>query len=266
MQLFTPLVPDRTAPLARAHPLARLGAALVLMAALFVSIDPLTPALILAVLVAGVPLSGLGARVLLERAWPILGVALAIGIVNVAFAPAGGTALARIGPVVVWSDALLTGAALVLRLVAIAGSGLLALAATEPIELADALIAQLRVSPRFAAGALAAVRLMPVLAEERQTIALARRARGLEAGRSPARAVRLAAGILFGMLVAAIRRGTRLALAMEARGLGARDCRTLARPMAMRAADWGLVAAAAASAAGAVAISLALGSWRFLLG
>lgn len=266
MQLFTPLAPDPTAPLARAHPLARLTAALALMAALFVSIDPLTPALVVVLLLAAVPLSGIGTRALLRRAWPIVAVAMAIGAVNVVFAPPGGVALIWVGPVVVWADALITGVALALRLTAIALAGLLALAPTEPIDLVDALIGQLHVSPRFAAGAMAAVRLLPVLAEERQTIALARRARGIEAGRSPVAAVTLEASVIFGLLVAAIRRATRLALAMEARGLGSRECHTLARPRHMRPTDWAWVAAAIFGGAASVAVSVALGSWRFLLG
>ena len=55
----------------------------------------------------------------------------------------------------------------------------------DPIEMADALIQQARVSPRFAIGVLAALRLLPLLAQEWQTIGMARRARGVEAGRSP---------------------------------------------------------------------------------
>jgi len=266
MQLFTPLLSDAGAPLARANPLAKISAALLLMAVLFASIDPLTPALVGLQLLVTVALSGIGARPLLTRAWPILGVALAIALVNVVLAPQRGGELVRIGPLVVGAESLVTGAALGMRLVGIALTGVLALASIEPIELADALIGQLRVSPRFALGALAAVRLLPVLAEERQTIALARRARGLEAGRSPVATARLAAGVTFGLLVSAVRRGTRLALAMEARGLGAKDCRTVARQMRMRAADWGWIAAAAIGGGSAVGISVALGSWRFVLG
>ena len=60
-----------------------------------------------------------------------------------------------------------------------------ATATSDPTEVADALIQQARVSPRFAIGVLAALRLVPVLARDWRTIGLARRARGVEAGRSP---------------------------------------------------------------------------------
>ena len=264
MQLAPTLLADADAPLARANPLAKVGAALVFMAVLFVSIDPLTPALLLLPLLIAVPLSGIEARQLLLRAWPIVGIAVALAVVNVVLAPQPGSDLLRVGPLAIGADALAVGAALALRLVSIALAGLLALASTEPIDLADALMGQLRVSPRFAVGALAAVRLLPVLAEERQTIALARRARGIEAGGSPVAAARLAASVLFGLLVSAVRRGTRLALAMEARGLGAKPCRTVARPQRMRPTDWGLIGTALATAGLAIGLSVAAGSWRFL--
>lgn len=266
MQPFTPLAADPRAPLARANPVAKLAAALVLMAALLTSIDPLTPSLVLVALLAAVPLAGLSARTLLARVWPILVLAVAIGLVNVLFGERRGDELLRIGPVVIASETAITGVGLGLRLVGIALAGLLAVAATEPIDLADALVQQLRFSPRFAVGALAAVRLLPALAEERQTIALARRARGLEAGRSPRAAIRLAGGQLFGLLVAAVRKGTRLAMAMEARGFGARPCRSVARPQRMHRSDWALIGIAFAVGAVAILVSIAAGSWRPLWG
>jgi energy-coupling factor transport system permease protein len=158
------------------------------------------------------------------------------------------------------------GAGLALRLLAIVLAGLLATATTDPTELADALVQQLHVSPRFAVGALAAFRLLPLFAIEWQTIAMARRARGVDAGRSPIAAVRLFAGQLLALLVGAIRRGTRLAMAMEARGFGALPCRTTARPQRMMPADWAWIAGAIALAAGAVGISIAVGTWRPLVG
>ena len=61
------------------------------------------------------------------------------------------------------------------------------------------------------------------------------------------------------------RRATRLALAMDARGFGSRDCRTLARPRAITAADWSFLAAAVLLATLATAASLALGTYRPLI-
>ena len=267
MQLLTPLVPEADAPLVRANPAAKLAAAALLMLALFASLDGTTALVILVGLVAALPWSGLHWRDLLARSW-LVGVALlSIALFNTLFAAEqlGPTAI-EVGAVRIGSETLLNGLGLGVRLLAIVLAGLLATATTQPIDLADALVQQLRVSPRFAVGALAALRLLPILSREWQVLAMARRARGVDAGRSPIAAVRLFAGRLLAILVTAIRRGTRMALAMETRGFGAASCRTSARAQRMRASDWAWIAAAVLLAAVAIGVSAALGTWRPLFG
>jgi energy-coupling factor transport system permease protein len=53
---------------------------------------------------------------------------------------------------------------------------------------------------------------------------------------------------------------------MEARGFGAMACRSVARVQRMRPGDWVLLGGAVALAVGAIAVSMALGTWRPLLG
>jgi energy-coupling factor transport system permease protein len=243
---FVPLRPDPGAPLARANPVAKLGAAAILMAGLFLSSGPLPPALVLVVLIPSVAITGLAPRDLLARTWPLLLVAMSVGLLNVLLAPGG-----RGGP------DLVRGLSLGLRLLGIALSGVLAIASTDPTDLADSLQQQAHLSPRLAIGVLAAVRMLPILAVEWQVLGMARRARGVSAGRSPIEAARLGFGMLLPLLVGSVRRATRLASAMEARGFGAANCRTIARPQRMRHADWWLLAGALLLAVLAVAIGLA---------
>jgi energy-coupling factor transport system permease protein len=267
MRLMTPIVPDPGAPLARANPVAKLLAALVLLVALFGSLDAVTAGVILAALVAVLPVSGLPVRPLLARAWLVGAIAVAIAVFNVLFAAEQlGPTVLVLGPARIGAETLANGGGLALRLLAIALAGILATATSDPTETADALIAQARVSPRFAIGVLAALRLLPLLAAEWQVIGMARRARGVDAGRSPIAAAALFGGRVMALLVGAIRRGSRMALAMEARGFGAMPCRSVARPQRMRAPDWAWVVGAVVLAAAAVAISLALGTWRPLFG
>ena len=266
MRLLVPLEPRPSAPLARANPLAKLGAALVLLVALFASLDGATAAVILATLLALLPASGLEPLALARRSWLIGLTAISIGLANVLFAPTQAGAILELGPVRIGSETMLDGVGLSVRLLAIGLAGILATATSQPTDIADALIQQLRVSPRFAVGALAAIRLIPALALDWQTAALARRARGVDAGRSPLAAVSLFAGLLLGLLVGAVRRATRLSIAMQARGLGARECRSVARVQRMRPGDWGWLAGAVVLAVGAVGVSVALGTWRPLLG
>ena len=184
-------------PCWRAPMMAKLAAALLLLTVLFVSVDPLTPAVILTGLAGSVWLSGLAWRSLLARTWPILLAALSVAVVNSLFAAPAGDELIRIGPIGLSPESLASGIALGLRVLAIAYTGVLAVATTDPTDLTDSLIQQLHLSPRFAVGALAAVRLLPVMAGEWQTISLARRryaggGRTLAAGR-PAAVLREAA-------------------------------------------------------------------------
>ena len=67
---------------------------------------------------------------------------------------------------------------------------------------------------------------------------------------------------VFSLLVSAVRRGVRMAAAMDARGFDIRGPRTVARPQPMRAADWALIVAALVAVAAASAVSVSLGQWR----
>lgn len=268
MRLLTPLVPDARAPLARANPVAKLAAGLVVLLALFASLDGVTALVMLGALGALLMgWSGLAPGTLVGRAWLVGVAAVSIGIFNVLFAPEqAGPILVELGPIRIGAETLIDGLGLSLRLLAIALAGLLATATSQPTEVADALVQQLRVSPRFAIGVLAALRLLPLLAQEWQTIGMARRARGVDAGRSPLAAVRLFAGRLLALLVGAIRRGTRMALAMEARGFGAGECRSVARVQRMRVADWAWIAGAVLLSGAAIGLSVVLGTWQPLFG
>ena len=267
MRLIHPLVPDAGAPLARVNPVAKLAAALVLLAALFASLDGVTALVVLAVLVALLPVSGLSVSTLIGRAWLIGLGAVSIGLVNVLFAAEQvGPIVVAIGPLRIGLETLVDGLGLMCRLVAIALAGILATATSQPTEVADALVQQLRVSPRFAIGALAALRLLPLMAREWQVIGMARRARGVESGRSPIRAAWLFFGRLLALLVGAVRRASRMAMAMEARGFGAKPCRTAARVQRMTAGDWAWIGGALVLGAGAIGLSVALGTWRPLIG
>ncbi len=243
MRLLEPLTPDARAPLARAHPLAKIAAALVLMLTMFVTIDPVTPTLVLIALAVAIPLIGIPPRALLRRALPVFLAAIGIGFFNALLSRdvAGGIAIG-------------------LRLMGIALAGIVAVASIDPTDLADALVEHLHAPRRFTVGALAAFRLMPLFADEWQTIALARRARGLDNARVTA---------FFSMtrllLVAAIRRATRLAVAMDGRGFAQAGCRTLARPRSIDVRGWALVVASIAVAGLATAASVAAGTWRFFL-
>ncbi|MFG3715323.1 energy-coupling factor transporter transmembrane component T family protein, partial [Micromonospora sp. NPDC047730] len=249
------------APLARRNPVAKLAAALVFSFILVATLDPVAPAIAIAVELAVLPLFGVRFRVLARRAGPLLVGAVGIVVTLVLFAAErSGRVLVEAGPAVVTSGVLLTALGLVLRMFAVALPGVIVFATTDPTDLADALIQNAKAPARFAIGALAAFRLVPLLGQEWQMIAMARRARGVAAGRNPLAKLRLFASTAFALLVGAIRRGTRLAVAMDARGFDAGTPRTVARRQRFVAADGLLIAGAALLAGAALAVSVLAGT------
>ena len=241
------LGPVADVPLSRINPVAQLTAIGIVTLVLLTSLDVVTPAVVLAAELCLLPAAGLtDLRELWRRTWPLLLGATSVGVVNVLLA----------------GDAdPLTGVGLALRVIGLALPGVLLVASTDPVRLADALTIHWRVSTRFAYGALAALRLAPLLVAEFESVRLARRTRGVEAGRSPVARVRLLAGVGFTLLVGAVRRGSRLATAMDARGFDSGIPRSNARGSVLHPRDTWFVLATVAVCAVAVTSSVGTGFW-----
>ncbi|HEY5320363.1 MAG TPA: energy-coupling factor transporter transmembrane component T, partial [Galbitalea sp.] len=120
----------------------------------------------------------------------------------------------------------------------------------------------LRLPARFVLGALAGLRLVGLFIEDWHSLELARRARGVGDSRRIARL----GGQAFALLVLSIRRGSKLATAMEARGFGGTARRTWARESRFRRADAMLILIGVIIAAAAIVVSVATGHWNFIGG
>jgi energy-coupling factor transport system permease protein len=258
VRLLAPIA-EPSSFLGRRNPVAKLAGAFGLVFVLVVAADPVTALVALAVEVAVVPLAGIRYRVLARRLAPLLLAAVGVLVVTLLFTTRRG------GSDLMWgvtSESLSTALGMSLRLLAMALPGVLAFATTDPTDLADSLVQQARVPARFAVGALAAWRLVPLLAADWEAMTFARRARGIDAGWSPVARLRLFAGTTFALLVGAIRRGTRLAAAMDARGFDSGLARTVARPQRFGAADAWLVAGCIGLGGAAIGVSVWLGTFR----
>ncbi|GAB3860880.1 energy-coupling factor transporter transmembrane component T family protein [Dactylosporangium cerinum] len=223
---------------------AKLLAAALLTAAVLSTVDPFVTAVAIGVELALLPLTGLTARELWRRGWPLLLSAAVVLVFTVLLGAKEGPVVGTVAGFEVHEPAL----GYALRLIAIGLPGFVVFATIDPTDLADSLIAHLKVPPRFAIGALAAFRLVPLLTDEYRLILLARRARGIDGGWNPLRHLRLFASATFGLLVGAIRRGIRLATAMEARGFDRGRPRTSAREARFGWSDGSVVVVGAALA------------------
>ena len=222
--------------------MAKLSAAAVVLIGLLLTTNLTSVALVLGAELIALPWAGVPLSRLAFRAWPLLLAAIGVAAANLA-ASSGG-----------WGGTV----ALSLRLLAISLPGVLVFATTDPVDLADSLTQQLHVPPRFAYSALAALRLLPLLSAEWSLIRRARRARGVDTGSSPVAALRLFLSAVFALFVSAIRQGTRLAAAMDARGFDAQRPRTSARHQRVTVADLALVTGTTL----VVALSVALPALR----
>ena len=257
---------DPAAPLARRDPVAKVVAAFIPALALLVSIDPVAPTVVLTATLACVPACGIAWGALARRAWPLAVGALTLALGNAVFTDRkGGAVLLDAGPLLVTTESLVAGGTNALRVLAIALPGFLAVLTIDPVDLADGLVQHLRAPARFAYGALAGLRLAPLMVAEWEVLGRARRARGLEAGGNPVAAVRLFAGKVFALLVGAVRRGTRLAVAMDARGFDSHGPRTMARVQRLTLGDAALVAGSVAVTALGVMLSVVTGAWSPLI-
>ncbi|MGE2714487.1 energy-coupling factor transporter transmembrane component T family protein [Mycolicibacterium litorale] len=244
----------------RVNPVASLLTAAVIAAALVLSVDWVSA---LTALVLEIPLLVLlGVRL---RAFVIRGglVAVAAGLTaltNLLYGEVGGTVHWHFLLINVSDGSIELAIAMFLRVLAIALPSVFLFLDVQPTELADGLGQTLRLPSRFVVGALAGMRLLGLLREDWRYLGHARRARGVA---DHAR-LRRAVGQAFALLVFALRRGSKLATAMEARGFGAYPDRTWARPSTFGAPECALVAAGIGIAAASIAVSVGFGAWNFI--
>lgn len=256
--LPAPLTAVRPAFLTRVSPVARLVAGTIWLVAAIVTLDPIVPvrlsiaALVVLVLGSGLPLGRVPRR-LAPLGFAILGLTVASILLSGSNGDPSAATLVALGPLRITGPALSGGLAIGLRVVVIALTTLLVFAPSDPTRLADSLAQQWHVPDRFAYGTLAALRVAPLMAADWTTIGAARRLRGLEP-RGPIGRISETGGRLLVMLVAAIRRAERLALAMDARGFDSGRRRTHYRPLRTTWRDWLTVAAAVAIAVAALAL------------
>lgn len=203
--------------LGRTSPITKLAMAVGWLIGLATTTSIVPPlALAASVSAAGVAFGRIRPGSVVRGIAPLGAAAVSVGMFNAVFAAANvdplSAEVARIGPLRLTEGALLGGAGLAARILAIAVVGVVFAQTTDSTRLVDALVQQARAPERFAYGALAAYQAIPRFTEDLVTLRQARRIRGLPGSWHPR--------LLVSLLVLAIRHGDRLALAMDARGFG----------------------------------------------
>ncbi|WP_299167327.1 energy-coupling factor transporter transmembrane protein EcfT [uncultured Arthrobacter sp.] len=262
VDVLNPEITGRLLP--RANPLSKLFAAVVISVVVMLSVDWVSAGVVLGGELLLLPLLGISIRRLFLRAWPFVVAALIAAYGTALLAEKTGRVLFEWGPLLFTEGSVGAGLAIGLRGLAIALPGLFLLSSTDPTDLADALAQRLKMPHRFVLGALAGMRLVGLLLDEWRTLGLARHARGVGHEGNPAARFGNFLGQAFGLMVQAIRRATRLAVAMEARGFGAGP-RTWARASTFSGVDVVVALAGVLIAALAVTAAVLTGTWNFIL-
>ena len=155
------------------------------------------------------------------------------------------------GPVGLSSASLINGLTMASRLLAIFAASLLFVLTTDPVKLVLALIHQARIPYKIGYTVFASYRFIPLFQEELDNIRAAHLMRQ-GAGGSPLRRLRRSLGYTVPLLAVAVRKGERVALAMDARAFGVLPRRTYYRRTEFAVHDVEFIAGAALALAAIV--------------
>jgi energy-coupling factor transport system permease protein len=244
------------------NPVAKLIAAMVIGFSLLLTIDPVSAAVALVLEAILLVWAGLSFREFFVRTSPLWIAVPLTGLTTALYGVDSGAVHWTFGFVSVTDGSLELSVAMMLRILAAGIPAIVLFVTTDPTDLADGLAQVLRLPERFVIGGLAGLRLVGLFIDDWRSLSLARRARGVgDSGR-----IRRFGGQAFALLVLSVRRATKLATAMEAKGFGSHASRSWARPSPFGWREVVLIAIGVTVGAAAITAAVAAGTWRFIFG
>ncbi|MEA1263307.1 MULTISPECIES: energy-coupling factor transporter transmembrane component T family protein [unclassified Microbacterium] len=250
----------RTVWLDGVNPVTKLVLAVLLSVPLFASIDVTSALAAIVLQLLCLPLTGLRLSTVLKRLLPIAIFAPIAGVSMLLYAEPAGRIYWTFGFATISEDSITLAIAVSLRVIALGLPTILLFGGTDPTELADALAQVAKLPSRFVLGILAGTRMLGLFLDDWRTMSLARRARGV----GDRGVLRRFFSMAFVLLVFAVRRGSTLALAMEARGFGSGIPRTWSRPSRLHPRDAVALIGGIAIMALALAAAVLVGTFRFV--
>lgn len=242
------------------NPVTKLVLAVLLSVPLFASIDITSALAAIMLQLLCLPLTGLRLSTVLKRLLPIAVFAPIAGVSMLLYAEPAGHIYWTFGFATISEDSLTLAIAVSLRVIALGLPTILLFGGTDPTELADALAQVAKLPSRFVLGILAGTRMLGLFLDDWRTMSLARRARGV----GDRGVLRRFFSMAFVLLVFAVRRGSKLALAMEARGFGSGIPRTWSRPSRLHPRDAVALIGGIAIMALALTAAVVAGTFRFV--
>ena len=229
----------------RCDPRLKLVATIAYIVVLFVALNPLGPALSIAVLAALYKVAKIPGKLILKSLKPIVPIVLFTAVLNLFFVTGEGEPLVHIWVLKIYGEGIRYAILLTVRVCAlIAGTSLLTYT-TSPIVLTDAIENLLRPLAKihFPVHELAmmmtiALRFIPTLIEETEKIMNAQKARGamIDNGTFTQR-IKALVPVLIPLFISAFRRADELAMAMECRCYHGGEGRTRLKQLKFTAED-----------------------------
>lgn len=254
------LAAERRTWLDGVNPVTKLVLAVLLSVPLFASIDVTSAIVAIGLQLLCLPLTGLRLSTVLRRLLPIVIFAPIAGLSMLLYAEPAGHIYWSFGFATISEDSIALAIAVSLRVIALGLPTILLFGRTDPTELADALAQVAKLPSRFVLGILAGTRMLGLFLDDWRTMGLARRARGV----GDRGVIRRFFSMAFVLLVFAVRRGTKLALAMEARGFGSGIPRTWSRTSRLHPRDAVALLGGVVIMALALAAAVVVGTFRFV--
>lgn len=255
--------PTKTAGLlAKVNPLASMLTALLPGITLLTTIDSVSAVIVLMSFAILFPWLGVNIKTLGVALLPVILAALFAGLTISLYGKTAGEVFISFGLVAVSEGSLSLGSTTALRIVAIGCPAVVLLSSVDPTRFADSLSQQARLPENFVMGGLAALRLLEVVAADRQVRSWMTRARGLGDG---GRLRRMSSDIM-GTFLMAVKRSQKLSLAMEARSFGLHRYRTHFRESSFGIMEIIWISAGFFVGAIALTVSIILGSFNAVIG
>lgn len=236
---------SRPSVIHRLHPLTKLAWAVAVMVLSLIFNDPWFLALLILSVVTVGFIGKVGKETLLYLS-ALLIVASFVFVFQILFRPGGDviyTVFPISWPVVggwlpVTVEGLRYGFAMSLRMIALVSTLPILLSTTQPRDIVMALVETLHVPYDYAFMFTTALRFMPVILSEVNTISQAQRSRAYAVeGWNPIRKLQAFGPIALPIVFIAIEKADRLGLSMELRGYGSRK-RTYLRMLKLSSIDW----------------------------
>ena len=244
---------------ARINAVSRIIGALLLCIPMFISLDVVSASVALGIEFVLLWIGGVTPWTVCRKTWPVWVAAAGSFISVFLYGRTSGEILWQSGWIVISEGSIYLAIATAIRVAAIAVPGVILALGLDPTDLADGLVEILHFSPRFVYGGLAGLRMFTLLQEDWRALGLSQRSRGLGDGNAIARALSQA----FGLLVLSIRRATKLATAMEARGFGSNAPRSQARISRLKPIDRLFYAICLAVPLASLGVAIGTGNWHF---